>query len=375
MADDERHGYCGRCGSPVHRGDRFCGTCGTAVLPPPQQPEQVIPRETAASHGTATGGRNRRFSAAVGLAAFAAVLLVGAGALTMAALGGGPALLGGGAPRPAATDEEPGAQGTGPADGRGSTAASGSPDAALERFVSDYYEAALDREDWAGTYSMLDDASRGRITEEEWARGQQALQDADPDYPPAPLEAATVDEVAEQGDAIRVDLTLAYEDGTEDSALIEVVRDEGGGYERRLTEEEVSYLEDAAQNAQGGAEEAAGEYYRAAGAGDWDYTYEHLDSETQSAFTREEWYQKNEWLSDNGPAVYDVLSVELDETSGEPLVAEVSVRITAEDGSSSFVRDTFFVLEDGEWLHRFGQEEYDSLMPGVPFEEFVAAQQ
>ena len=124
----------------------------------------------------------------------------------------------------------------------------------------------------------------------------------------------------------------------------------------------------------GAVEEAAEDYYRAAGVGDWGYTYEHLDSQTRSAFTREEWFEKNQWLADQGEAVYHVESVEEpDEASPEPL-AEVTVRLTFEDGSSS-VRGTFFVLEDGEWLHRFSQEEYELFMPGTPFDEFVEAHQ
>ncbi|MDP9474503.1 MAG: hypothetical protein M3R38_02185 [Actinomycetota bacterium] len=121
-----------------------------------------------------------------------------------------------------------------------------------------------------------------------------------------------------------------------------------------------------------GAEQAAGDYYRAAGVEDWTYTYENLDSETQSLFTEEEWFQKNQWFASNGSVIYNILSVESLDTSGET-VAEVSVQITGEDGSSS-VRTTYFVLEDGTWKHRFGQEEYNLFMPGVPFDEFVAAQ-
>ncbi len=70
--------------------------------------------------------------------------------------------------------------------------------------------------------------------------------------------------------------------------------------------------------------------------------------------------------------IYNILSVAPQDDSGET-VAEVSVQITGQDGSSS-VRTTFFVYEDGEWKHRFSQEEYDLFMPGVPFDEFVAAQ-
>jgi serine/threonine protein kinase len=117
-------------------------------------------------------------------------------------------------------------------------------------------------------------------------------------------------------------------------------------------------------------EEAAGDYYRAAGAGDWDYTYDHLDSETRSLFTREEWSQKNQWFLENAPAIYHIESVDLDEASQEEPLAEVSLRLTGEDGSSS-IRTTYFVHEDGEWKHRFGQEEMDLFMPEASYEEFV----
>ncbi len=120
------------------------------------------------------------------------------------------------------------------------------------------------------------------------------------------------------------------------------------------------------------AEEAAEDYYRAAGSQDWDYTYDALDSETQALFSREEWDEKNQWLSDNYPAIYNIETVELDETAQEPL-AEVAVRLTDEAGSS-WIRNTYFVNEDGEWLHRFAQEEIDLFEPGVPFEEWVQDQ-
>ncbi len=86
-------------------------------------------------------------------------------------------------------------------------------------------------------------------------------------------------------------------------------------------------------------------------------------------FTREEWIQKNQWFFDNAPAIYHIESATLDETSQEPL-AEVSVRLTGEDGSSS-IRITYFVNENGEWKHRFGQEEKDLFGPGVPYEEWI----
>ena len=157
-----------------------------------------------------------------------------------------------------------------------------------------------------------------------------------------------------------------------------------GEPERILTEEEILELEQLptsgthspssdevdTDDLEAEVEEAAGDYYRAAGLENWAYTYEHLDSETQSMFTREEWFQKNQYLADTYPAIYHILSVELD-GSGDT-IAEVEVRLTGEDGSTS-IRNTYFVYEDGAWKHRFAQEEIDLFMPGVSFGEFVAA--
>ena len=50
------------------------------------------------------------------------------------------------------------------------------------------------------------------------------------------------------------------------------------------------------------------------------------------------------------------------------------MRLTGEDGSSS-IRDTYFVFENGEWKHRFAQEEEDLFMPESTYEEFLEAKQ
>lgn len=113
------------------------------------------------------------------------------------------------------------------------------------------------------------------------------------------------------------------------------------------------------------AEAAAMAYYQAAGVEDWSYTYDHLDSETQNMFTEEEWAEKNQYYWDLNPTVYDILSV-VSVIGVELPTTEVAVRVTGQDGTS-FVRTTYWVLEDGEWLHRFSQEEIDSFTPGVPF--------
>ena len=89
-------------------------------------------------------------------------------------------------------------------------------------------------------------------------------------------------------------------------------------------------------------------------------------------FTEDEWAQKSQYYWDRNPTGYEILSVDLLSDSGDPTV-EVRVRIRSVD-DSTFDRTTYWVLEDGEWLHRFGQEEIESFMPGVPFEEVVARQ-
>ncbi len=95
------------------------------------------------------------------------------------------------------------------------------------------------------------------------------------------------------------------------------------------------------------------------------------DAETQGDFTREEWFEKNQWLADNGEVAYRVDSVHQVGTSTG--FFGVTLTLTYEDGSSS-ARETYFLYEDGEWRHRFGQEEDALFMPEASFEAFVAAQ-
>jgi hypothetical protein len=91
----------------------------------------------------------------------------------------------------------------------------------------------------------------------------------------------------------------------------------------------------------------------------WGYTYDHLISETQSTYTEQEWFSKNDYLADTGAVTYTIQSVVMDSSAPETF-AYVSVVLTATDGSTN-VRDTYFVYEDGSWLHQFSPEEYDLL--------------
>jgi len=104
---------------------------------------------------------------------------------------------------------------------------------------------------------------------------------------------------------------------------------------------------------------AAEAYYHAVEEEDWGYTYSHLDSETQSAFTRDEWFAKNELGASISPATFTVQYVNMDDSSPNTL-ANVTVLLTLEDGSTS-IRNTYFVYEDGLWKHRFSSEEYEIL--------------
>lgn len=113
------------------------------------------------------------------------------------------------------------------------------------------------------------------------------------------------------------------------------------------------------QQAEEQARSAAEAYYQAAAARNWGYTYEHLDSETQSAYTEQEWFAKNGYLANTGAVTYTIESVVMD-TSAPETVANVTVVLTSTDGSTN-VRNTYFVYEDGSWLHRFSPEEYDLL--------------
>lgn len=80
MTEKARPAYCRQCGGPVRENDKFCGKCGAAVLAPPPQAEQIIPRPVAVSQGPTTR-RNRRSLLLASVAGALIMLLVGGGAL------------------------------------------------------------------------------------------------------------------------------------------------------------------------------------------------------------------------------------------------------------------------------------------------------
>ncbi|MDP9475935.1 MAG: hypothetical protein M3R38_09650 [Actinomycetota bacterium] len=118
--------------------------------------------------------------------------------------------------------------------------------------------------------------------------------------------------------------------------------------------------------------EAVENYYLAVDYKNWEYTYYNLDSKSKALFTEDEWIEKNQWYADNEGLELD--SMEIDVTMDGSTGAEVTVYRTFTDGTS-ITRETYFVWEDGRWRHRLTEEEKAIFMPGVPYEEFVAAQQ
>ena len=108
----------------------------------------------------------------------------------------------------------------------------------------------------------------------------------------------------------------------------------------------------AAESAEDQALEAAQEYYAAAAAGNYNYTYDALTPVAQGQFSEEDWVSANTALgSDAG--TYSIDSTDMVDDS----TADVYLTITSADGSSS-ERFTQFVLEGASWKHELTQDEY-----------------
>jgi hypothetical protein len=398
MDEENRPVYCPRCGSIAQAGDKFCGVCGERITPdaqdavptqdiPPvvQPPPQVVPARR----------RNRTLSLLAGFGALAAVVLAIGAIVALNLLGGKlGSQQGQVGPAPAATTQQEKAPGPAHSAQEETTVnlsndTSPPPDSTgpnYETIASEqcsFYGHVLwcfyvrtearSREDLTKiTLDIAHDKNSGGDTSDvirvsfqdpstgdlfavaDWFRTEQTARTIL--YAELPDDQNAADALVQE--AMANNGVFVYEDSGSTS--------EDSTYSSSPDKAESDDLEAE-------AEEAAGDYYRAAGLEDWDYTYEHLDSETQSAFSREEWFKKNQWLADNGTVIYYILSVDLESTTQEPN-AEVTLRLTYEDGSSS-IRKTLFVLEDGEWKHHLTEEEKEIFMPDASYEEFVHAQE
>jgi hypothetical protein len=116
------------------------------------------------------------------------------------------------------------------------------------------------------------------------------------------------------------------------------------------TEEQASGSAPAPSNSteEGQVRMAAGSYYAMVQEGDWDYTYNHLDAETRSTYTYDQWVAANDAL-----ASPDITYTVGDITEESPGLFGVDVTLSTGD-----VRHTYFVNENSQWLHRFSDDEY-----------------
>jgi hypothetical protein len=106
---------------------------------------------------------------------------------------------------------------------------------AQQRLVSTYY-AAVGREDWEATYSMLDPPSQSKVAREEWIREQQAREDAS-DKPP--VKSAQITQMSKQPGSFTLIVELTHEDGTKTTVSGMKIHSVDGEFRRHLTREEL----------------------------------------------------------------------------------------------------------------------------------------
>jgi hypothetical protein len=110
---------------------------------------------------------------------------------------------------------------------------------------------------------------------------------------------------------------------------------------------------EAATTEEAAAINGAIDYYQYAETGDYYTTYDLLSSESQTYYTQDEWVTANTVL-DSAAAEFVVTDAyQYDLGLGVPTYA-VTLTVYA-DGSSE--RTTYFIYEDGQWVHHLTSEE------------------
>jgi hypothetical protein len=105
----------------------------------------------------------------------------------------------------------------------------------------------------------------------------------------------------------------------------------------------------------GEVERAAEDYYYAVDREDWDYTFNHLDAESQDLFSRAEWRKKNRDIAKDEGLELSRMEVEV---IGSSLGGEVDVQVKRWFKDGDYLRRyTVFVREDGLWKHHLTEEE------------------
>ena len=401
MAERGRPVYCTRCGSIVEAGDNFCGVCGTRVSPAARDaaPTQRIPTRVLPPQNIPTGRNNGTLAVVAGFVILL-ILVLGVGAivglnLLRSETATGPQRQ---APPPAqektgedeanapqqAEDMRLGVGDSVEAEGVRATLNEvyvlpstdfdrpiESPDnlflatdLTFENVseepvaVSSLLEFVLKNEDGYSASQSMHTQQR-QLAEGEISPGQK-------------MSGEIVYEVPPGSEGLQLD----YRPFLRGDAYTWYIGDVEGLPRAEAPKTGTPSASPAAEEVPAGSEtevvEAAEDYYQAVDQENWAFTYDNLDAQTQALFTEEEWYLKNQFFADTEGLELSTMNVVVNGSPSDPVVG-VTVYRTFKDGTS-ITRDTLFVSEGGAWKHRFTQEEIDIFMPGVPYEEFVAAQ-
>jgi hypothetical protein len=426
MAESDRPVYCTQCGSIVQAGNNFCGVCGARVSPNAQAaaPTREIPRQFPPPRNVPAGATSGTPALIVGLGVVV-VLLLGVGTIAgLALLGEEPE------PRRVASQQEASAGQGAATDNEKEEKADASQPAGEERLgVGDSVEAKgvratlnavrvlpttnFDRPvESPDNLFLATDLTFENVSDEPLAissllefvlkneEGYSASQTmhtqqrrlAEGEITPGQkMSGEIVYEVPPDSRGLQLDYRPFLKGDTHtwyigDAEVLpqaEAPQTEAPQTEAPQTEAPQTASSSASASASASAAqvpagseteliEAAEDYYQAVDQENWAYTYDNLDSQTQSMFTEEEWYAKNQWFADNEGLELATMNVVVNGSTSEPVVS-VSVYRTFKDGTS-ITRDTLFVSEGGVWKHSFTEEEIAIFMPGVSYEQFVAAQ-
>ena len=410
MTEHGRRVYCAQCGSIVNAGDRFCGTCGTAVSPPARDaaPTQEIPPQSYAPPPASSGGNSRALPLILGLAAVL-IVLVGVAAIVGFALVGG----NGDTEAPQASANEP-APADNPQAGEreqnnGDPEASQPPtdqelgigdavevegveatlnevrvlpttdfDQPIEnpdnRFLATDLTFENVSEDPVSVSSLLElvlKNEEGYSASQTFHSQQQELAEGEI-FPGERASGEIVYEVPPESRGLQLDYKPFAGGGTYTWAVgdLQGIAPAPQPEETTPTSPEPTTATPPASDIE--VAEAAEDYYQAVDREDWAYTYANLDAATRALYPEDEWYQKNQYFADTEGLELSTIDVVVEGSTSDPEVGTTVYR-TFKDGTS-IDRYTLFVQEDGAWKHRFTEEENAIFQPGVPYEEFVAAQ-
>jgi hypothetical protein len=414
MAERDRPVYCTHCGSIVQPGNNFCGVCGTRVSPtaPTAAPTREIPRQFPPPRSVSAGAANRTPALIVGLGVVV-VLLLGVGTIVGLTL-----LRDESKPRQAASQQEvPAEQGAAKEKGNEEEAKASQPAEDERLGVGDSVEAGgvratlndvrvLPATDFDRPVESPDnlflatDLTFENVSDEPLAissllefvlkneEGYSATQTthtrqrrlAEGEITPGQkMSGEIVYEVPPDSQGLQLDYRPFLRGDTHSWYIGDaeaLPQAEAPQTEAAQTGSPSASASAASAQVSAGSEteviEAAEDYYLAVDQENWAYTYDNLGSQTRALFTEEEWYAKNQWFADNEGLELATINVVVNGSPSDPVVS-VTVYRTFKDGTS-ITRGTFFVSEGGAWKHRFTEEEIEIFMPGVPYEQFVAAQ-